>query len=948
MKKLLLLASLLPALTISAQTDSVEITTTTAKSMYKSYGMGRVSVHDPSVVYNSDKNAYYIFGSHRGQAKTTNFQSWNSFTAPWGKVNSDGTVTSCSNQEAFTTNQVKTITIGGKTVDFGNFDVHAWAAMGTADGTYSVDGMMWAPDIIYNEAMKKWCMYLSVNGDYWMSSIILLTSDEIDGTYVYQGPVVFSGFRSSNIDWKLTDLELVIGEQSSLPSRYNKGGKWGSYWPNCIDPCVLYDEDGQLWMSYGSWSGGIWLIKLNNETGLRDYDTTYSSDFSTKDAACTYDPYFGKRIAGGYYCSGEGSYIEHIGDYYYLFVTNGGLTSDGGYDMRVFRSKTIDGTYLGPTGADAHYTSYKMNYGKNGDTRGEKVVGAYDEWGFMTVGELAQGHNSIIHTKDDQNLLVYHTRFNDGTEGHQVRCHQTFVNQAGWLVVAPFEYHNETLTDEQVKTTQPFTTDEILGTYNLLVHKYSMDYANKEVCTPKKITLYADGTVKGDYTGKWEIVEGTSYINITLSNSKYQGVISEQQMDGYNIKAVCFTAANGAGVNIWGYKMRDDYALAYQLNNTTMPISNRKKVSANINLEIEAYDNVNVAWTSSNPEIFSNTGKYNPEGLTENDTINLNLHITSGKYYYDRDFTVIVMADTVTTGDFKTGMIAYYGFNEAGSTTSHKNAFNEEERAYRLNQTGGTKPTLETDSERDGNFIHQYESESGKTSYTRIVNPLCDADIDEGITISFWVKRLSDDKWKDIFTFYDTATKNILYMTGNTYFRYYEDDNNYLDLNNPSTISLSSIPTDSWALVTITISKTDGYTIYVNKNSKAASRYAGAVNGEKFTNKANFDFSKIIDHIKACKHLYFGYGTEYGSAPICYDDLIIYNRVLSKDDVARLYQMETRVFDFSELATQGISEILYDGNNMNAKKGIYDLSGRKIENPTKGLYIINGKKVVIK
>ena len=32
----------------------------------------------------------------------------------------------------------------------------------------------------------------------------------------------------------------------------------------------------------------------------------------------------------------------------------------------------------------------------------------------------------------------------------------------------------------------------------------------------------------------------------------------------------------------------------------------------------------------------------------------------------------------------------------------------------------------------------------------------------------------------------------------------------------------------------------------------------------------------------------------------------------------------------------------------NEKEEIYDLSGRKVENPTKGIYIINGNKVVIK
>jgi len=29
-------------------------------------------------------------------------------------------------------------------------------------------------------------------------------------------------------------------------------------------------------------------------------------------------------------------------------------------------------------------------------------------------------------------------------------------------------------------------------------------------------------------------------------------------------------------------------------------------------------------------------------------------------------------------------------------------------------------------------------------------------------------------------------------------------------------------------------------------------------------------------------------------------------------------------------------------------KGIYNLSGQRVDNPTKGLYIVNGKKVVMK
>ena len=43
--------------------------------------------------------------------------------------------------------------------------------------------------------------------------------------------------------------------------------------------------------------------------------------------------------------------------------------------------------------------------------------------------------------------------------------------------------------------------------------------------------------------------------------------------------------------------------------------------------------------------------------------------------------------------------------------------------------------------------------------------------------------------------------------------------------------------------------------------------------------------------------------------------------------------------------TTGIEEI---GEQKTADKEIYDLQGRKVENPDKGIYIINGKKVFVK
>jgi arabinan endo-1,5-alpha-L-arabinosidase len=541
-KYLLFLLALLP-LTVSA------------------YTLNRVSVHDPSVVWDPETKTYYIFGSHRDHAKTTDMMNWTKITVPWATATS----TNAANNVAFTTPEVTKVKKGGVEYDF-SFDAQAWSKRG--NNNYNIDGNLWAPDVIYNKAMKKWCMYLSVNGDAWFSSIVLLTADKITGPYRYQAPVVISGFKNGN-SYKDTDLEIVIGEQASLPERYNVGNKWGERWPNNIDPCVFYDEEGNLWMSYGSWSGGIFMLALDEETGLRDYDVEYELKGSGN--GITVDPYFGKKIAGGYYVSGEASYIEYIGGYYYLFMSYGGLAAggnandynNGGYQMRVFRSENPDGPYVDSKNSNAIFTGYQLNFGANANdgNRGENIFGAYTDWGNQAkgnLGERSQGHNSIIAAEDGRTYLVYHTRFQNWGEGHQVRVHQVFQNKNGWLVAAPFEYTGEQVTSADIATTQQIATDQIPGKYKLLVHTYKLDHTKKAANKPIDIELTADGNISGDQTGSWNITEGTSYIHLKVGNVHYYGVMVEQTLEPTDTKAPAFTVlAATTGVTAWGYKYED-------------------------------------------------------------------------------------------------------------------------------------------------------------------------------------------------------------------------------------------------------------------------------------------------------------------------------------------------------------------------------------------------------
>ena len=548
-----------------------------------------VSCHDPSIFMDDittgtpESPVYYIYGSHLGNGKTTaekNYINWQTFTKGEALASPDGLFVDQN---------------GNKVLDTEAYgDAHDWQyAYEIKNGnfvTYSptVRGNQWAPDVIYNKKMKKWCMYMSLNGANWCSVIVLFTSDRPDGGWKYAGPVVYSGFQGTydhvgygkENDYKHTDLEKAIGEQASLPARYKVGDKWGEYWPNCIDPCVFYDAEGKLWMSYGSWSGGIFIFQLDEATGLRDYSITYKEELKKAGDyhTCVSDPYFGKKIAGGYYVSGEASYIQRIGNYYYLFMSYGGLSAVGdyyavGYQMRIFRSENPDGPYMdcnSSKGQEALFSQYQLNFGKDAATyRGTRIMSAY-KWDTMNKAEIAQGHNSAIVDHKGRALLVYHTRQTASGEGHSVRVHQLFQNQDGWLVAAPYQFYGEEVTQADIDTKQQYSAAQVAGEYDLIVHKVNQDAVKQEAATPEKITLGTDGKVTGAYSGTWKLIDNTGYVSVALKGvnggSKttavaFKGVIVEQTTSvAKKTKALCFTvlssssgtAGSSRGVCIWG------------------------------------------------------------------------------------------------------------------------------------------------------------------------------------------------------------------------------------------------------------------------------------------------------------------------------------------------------------------------------------------------------------
>lgn len=469
----------------------------------------RITCHDPSIFKDKD-GTYYLFGTHITGGSSTDLRNWTNLEATF--------------RATLFSQSVKD-------------QIRAWNKDSSVSNWYDY---LWAPDIIYNEAMGKYCIYLSANGDNWVSNIVLLTSDNVKGPYEYAGSVVYGGFTETT--WSKMDGEQVTGD-ATIPERYITNGvgngKWGDKYPNCIDPCVFYDEDGKLWMAYGSWSGGIFILELDETTGLRDYSVTYeTNDYS--------DAYFGKKIAGGLYVSGEGAYIEHIGDYYWLFISYGGLEAKGGYNVRVFRSKTPDGDYVDALGNSAYAEKRENNY--NLANKGVRLFGNY-KWRTFTYADVAQGHNSAFVDDDGKAYMIYHTRTSNGTEGHSVKVLQLFLNKEGWLCAAPYTTNGETLDASRLKM------EAYAGQYEVILHSLYVDYAKLDSNKPVFVQLNADGTITGDMEGTWALEEDTSYITLVIDGVTYSGVALYMKVENTKVETAVFTALGKENqLTIWGTK----------------------------------------------------------------------------------------------------------------------------------------------------------------------------------------------------------------------------------------------------------------------------------------------------------------------------------------------------------------------------------------------------------
>jgi arabinan endo-1,5-alpha-L-arabinosidase len=451
-------------------------------------------VHDPSVIRVGGD--YFVFGSHLAAARTSDLMSWT--------LVADGV----NNANPLFTNVITALA-----------DTFAWSEVND----------LWAPDVVRLADNKFYFYYDSCRGDSPRSALGVAVADSVSGPYVNKQIFLRSGMAGLSDDG-ISNYDAQVH-------------------PNVVDPQTFFDRDGQLWMVYGSYSGGIFILAMNESTGLPDAGQGY-----------------GKHLIGGNHARIEGAYVIYnpTTAFYYLFTSFGGLAADGGYNIRVARSQQPDGPYVDAAGTD-------MSTVKGSPTQiffdpliaphGQKLLGNFQfanasgETGTLH-GYVSPGHNSAYHDAAlGKYFVFFHTRFPGRGEQHEVRVHELFFNSQGWPVMAPFRY--APLSMAQPAVAADVTNTDTIGTYKMVNHQKDISATVKASVS---IQLRADGTLAdatGASAGTW-IHRGGNLLEISLSGSgPYYGVLSRQWNSNANRFVVTFSTQSQAGVSLWGVRTGD-------------------------------------------------------------------------------------------------------------------------------------------------------------------------------------------------------------------------------------------------------------------------------------------------------------------------------------------------------------------------------------------------------
>lgn len=182
---------------------------------------------------------------------------------------------------------------------------------------------------------------------------------------------------------------------------------------NSIDPGVFIDQEGRVFMIWGSMRGN-YLVELTAD-GLALKAGTPENASATKIRVAGLDTLTGWTVD-----TYEAAYVRYWQGYYYLFLSMGTCCegSSSTYQVVVGRSTSPTGPYLDDQGR----AMTARNVGKLVIARNDTFVGT--------------GHNSVIDDVNGDPWFYYHAYHNDNpNKGRVLLMERMLFDENGWPYV---------------------------------------------------------------------------------------------------------------------------------------------------------------------------------------------------------------------------------------------------------------------------------------------------------------------------------------------------------------------------------------------------------------------------------------------------------------------------------------------------------------------------------
>ncbi len=440
----------------------------------------------------------------------------------------------------------------------------------------------WAPCVYYNEADKTYYLYYSCSAYGTRNSFIGCA-------------------KSKTLDTGWEDCGVLIHTRTGDGKQYN-----------AIDPVVIKDADGKLWMIYGSFFGGIAIVELDPKNpakllhpgthgktiACRGYEKVYEQDGFEGKPTVSVD---GQRFTA---YGIEGASIVYVpeAEYYYLFVSYDRLALT--YHVRVGRSKNVEGPYLDYNSKPLVYDQEKQG---PEDVNGTKLIGPY-RWKSTGAGWVGTGHTTLFLAPDNDGLLpdgfrllaatgdlpgYFHLMFGSNSKDRAngtsfVGLRRVFWTEDAWPLLSPCVYGGEDLyigteSESLGKKDNIVTKESIVNSgdstqWDFIVFSVTDDTTFRRVDESTVYTLKKDGTIEGG--GKWSLAPENSIIGygdfITEEGRKFaievypNGISMTVELPGgVKAKGVCaygwdqdrkcqtvfFTGLTDKGVAVWGQRI---------------------------------------------------------------------------------------------------------------------------------------------------------------------------------------------------------------------------------------------------------------------------------------------------------------------------------------------------------------------------------------------------------